>query len=134
MDNKILIDTDILIDFLRGNSETGLLLEKIQDRTLLTTDINAFELYHGAYKQKDKEKGILDVERMLNQLQLLSTNRKSMRKAGEIVTYLDKKGEKVDTADILIGSICIINSASILTRNRKHFEKMNVRIFEEEIK
>lgn len=133
MDDKILIDTDILIDFLRGEKNAKHLVERLKDKTLLTTDINAFELYHGAYKQRDKEKSMKDVENLLNLLQSISTDRASMKKAAEISADLDKRGQKVDTADILIGSMCVINSASILTGNKRHFERMNVKIFNKDL-
>ncbi|MFA4819418.1 MAG: type II toxin-antitoxin system VapC family toxin [Candidatus Aenigmatarchaeota archaeon] len=130
MDNKILIDTDVLIDFLRGDGKTIELIKKISVQRLATTDINAFELYHGGYKSKNKQINITNVEDLLNSLELLSTNKESMRKAAELITDLDKKGVSIDTADLFIASICLTNSALLLTRNKKHFERTGVKIAE----
>ncbi len=132
MDNKILIDTDILIDFLRGDKNTTEMIKRISTERLITTDINAFELYHGAYKSKNKQINVTNIEDLLNSLELLSTNRESMRKAAELIADLDKKGASIDIADLFIASICLINSASLLTRNKKHFERMGVRLTETE--
>ena len=132
MDNKILIDTDILIDFLRGDKNTTETIKRISTERLITTDINAFELYHGAYKSKNKQINVANIEDLLNSLELLSTNRESMRKAAELIADLDKKGASIDIADLFIASICLINSASLLTRNKKHFERMGVRLTETE--
>ncbi|MCX6819334.1 MAG: type II toxin-antitoxin system VapC family toxin [Candidatus Aenigmarchaeota archaeon] len=128
MDDKILIDTDILIDFLRGDGKTIELINKISAQRLATTDINAFELYHGGYKSKNKQMNIANVEDLLNSLELLSTDRESMRKAAALIADLDKKGASIDIADLFIASICLTNSASLLTRNKKHFERMGVKI------
>ena len=128
MDNKILIDTDILIDFLRGDKNTVELIKGISVQRLLTTDINAFELYHGAYKSRNRLANISDVENLLSSLEVLGTNRESMKKAGELIANLNNKGKPVDIADLFIASICLVNSASLLTRNKKHFERMGVKI------
>lgn len=130
MDNKILIDTDILIDFLRGDRYTVELIKEISTQRLLTTDINAFELYHGAYKSRNKLANISDVENLLNSLEVLSTSRESMKNAAELIANLVSKGKYVDIADLFIASICLVNSASLLTRNKKHFERMGVKIIE----
>jgi predicted nucleic acid-binding protein len=130
MDNKILIDTDVLIDFLRGDKRTVELIKEISMQKLLTTDINAFELYHGAYKSRNRSANISDVENLLGSLEVLGTARESMKKAAELIAHLENKGGSVDIADLFIASICLVNSASLLTRNKKHFERMGVRIFE----
>ena len=130
MDDKILIDTDVLIDFLRGDDKTIELIKRIRAQRLVTTDINAFELYHGGYKSKNKQMNIANVEDLLNSLELLSTDRVSMKKAAELIAGLDKKGTSIDIADLFIASICLTSSASLLTRNKKHFERMGVKIIE----
>jgi len=71
MDNKILIDTDILIDFLRGDKNTVELIKGISAKRLITTDINAFELYHGAYKSKNKRENLPEVENLLDSMELI---------------------------------------------------------------
>jgi tRNA(fMet)-specific endonuclease VapC len=128
MDNKILIDTDVLIDFLRGDALTVDTIKKISSQMLLTTDINVFELYHGAYKSRNKQSNVADVDKLLGSLEVISTNRESMKYAAELISNLDIKGKPVDIADLFVASICIVNSASLLTRNKKHFERLGVKI------
>lgn len=127
MDDKILIDTDILIDFLRSGSAARELMKKIRARRLATTDINAFELYHGASKSKNKQANIAGAEDLLDTLEVLSTDRESMKKAAEIAVSLDKAGSKIDLADIFIASLAVTKSAAVLTRNKRHFEKTGAR-------
>ena len=49
---KVALDTDVLVDFLRGKGRAVKLLAKLMSKgaSLATTVINAFELYWGAYK------------------------------------------------------------------------------------
>ena len=47
----IWLDTDVLIDFLRGDAKTVEKIKKLEDQfELATTAINLFKLYYGAYK------------------------------------------------------------------------------------
>ena len=45
-------------------------------------------------------------------------------KSGEIEAELIKKGEKIQTEDVMIGAIALHNNETLLTRNKKHFEKI----------
>lgn len=120
---KIIIDSDVLIDFLKNIPQT---IEKIkelkEDNELGTTDINAFELYLGAYKNTKKEKELADVKGLLNTLFLSSTNEDSMEIAAKILSNLEKRGKPLALRDLFIGSICLANSFKLFTRNKKHFE------------
>lgn len=120
---KIIIDSDVLIDFLKSTPQT---IEKIkelkEDNELGTTDINVFELYLGAYKSKRQEKELADVKGLLNTLFLSSTDEDSMEIAAKILSDLEKKGKPLALRDLFIGSICLTNSFKLLTRNKKHFE------------
>jgi len=54
--NRVVIDTDILVDVLRGVEKTVAFIADLENNgsKLSTTVINAFELYYGAYKSKKK--------------------------------------------------------------------------------
>ena len=55
MENKICIDTDILVDFLRNEEKAVEFIKEHEERNeLATTHINLFELYYGAYKSNKK--------------------------------------------------------------------------------
>ncbi|MEE8403480.1 MAG: type II toxin-antitoxin system VapC family toxin, partial [Candidatus Hydrothermarchaeaceae archaeon] len=69
----VLIDSDILIEHLRGNQETTAKIRFMEEEGeyLYTTPINSFELYYGAYKSKKVEKNIRAVDELLKRLMLL---------------------------------------------------------------
>jgi len=120
---KIIIDSDVLIDFLKSVPQaTERIKELKEDNELGTTDINAFELYLGAYKSKKQEKELADVKGLLNTLFLSSTNEDSMEIAAKILSDLERRGKPLALRDLFIGSICLTNSFKLFTRNKKHFE------------
>ncbi len=125
MEGRIVVDSDILVSFLRNKKEeVELLKEMSRQATLATTDINAFELYYGAYKSSKQDENLAATKGLLNSLLLLSTSEDSMEMAGKIITDLEKRGKPIEIRDLLIGSICLTNSNALLTGNRRRFENM----------
>jgi len=126
MEAKVIIDTTVLVDFLRDKKYAKNAIQELihEENSLHTTDINAFELYHGAYKSRRQDKNLASVKGILNSLTLLSTTEDSMEIAGKTAAELDRKGEKIEIRDLLIGSIALVEGCSVLTNNRKHFERI----------
>ncbi|MEM2882675.1 MAG: type II toxin-antitoxin system VapC family toxin [Candidatus Bathyarchaeia archaeon] len=58
--DKAVIDTDILVDMLRGVEGVVSFIAEFERKgfTLSTTTINAFELYYGAYKSKKRSQNL----------------------------------------------------------------------------
>jgi tRNA(fMet)-specific endonuclease VapC len=125
-DTRVVIDTDILVDFLRGSREAVLLVSHFEERKFLlaTTTINAFELYYGAHKSKEPEKAAQSTRQLLDRLVLLPLTSKSAQRAGHIYADLEKKGQPVGLRDTLIGAIALTRGYRVATRNKEHFEKI----------
>ncbi len=116
MVQKVCLDSDILIDLLRGKEETRKRLEDLESR-FCTTAITEFELWLG---RRDGEV----VENVLDSLQLLPFDRASARIAGDMHKKLKKKGAVVDLRDLFIASSCIAQATPLLTNNKKHFTRL----------
>lgn len=121
---RICIDTDILIDHLRGKREIVDYIEKLEEAgsILSTTSINAFELYYGAYKTRKREKNVAAVRNLLSRLILLNFNYEASVKAGEILAYIESRGRIIDYRDLFIGVTALVNGFTLLTRNVRHFK------------
>ena len=124
---RVIIDTDILVDFLRGNQEAISLVNRLEkDRFLLaTTAINAFELFYGAHKSKEPERGIKSTRQLLVKLVLLPLTAKSAQRAGHIYADLEKQGQVIGLRDTLIGAIAQTRGFSLATKNLSHFQKIS---------
>jgi len=55
---------------------------------------------------------------------ILPLNEESAIIAGEIGAQLVIQGETIDAVDIMIGAIAKHNNETLITRNKKHFEKI----------
>ena len=120
----VVIDSDVLIDYLRGLREARTFIEGLQrgGAKLATTAINIFELAWGAYKLGEAR--LKDVERLSKALLVLSVSEREALKAGEEMGYLESLGVPVDLRDILVGVTARENGASVATGNVRHFKRV----------
>ena len=119
----IVIDSDVLIDFLRGKEYAVSRIKELEKtEELATTDINAFELYFGAYNSKEKEKNLTATKGLLGTLKLLHSQNKAMEAAGQLLAHRKATGRLLDIKDVLIAAITINEGYTLLTNNKSHFE------------
>jgi predicted nucleic acid-binding protein len=115
------VDSDILIDALRGREPArARVAEAIRTRNLATTVISVFELKSGARTEAERAK----VNALLAGAHILPLDEPAAEDAAQARRILEDRGEAIGTADYLIAGICRTRSASLLTRNRRHFERV----------
>ncbi len=128
----IVVDTDVLIDLLREKEYAVKKIKELEkNETLSTTDINAFELYFGAYNSKKKEKNLSSTRGLLKNLALLHTTEEAMETGGRIYSQMKSKGKSIEIRDILIAAITLQKGDSLLTRNKEPFEKIEGLVLQE---
>lgn len=121
----VVIDSDVLIDYLRGLREARTFIEGLRrgGAKPATTAINIFELAWGAYKLGEAR--LRDVERLSKALLVLSVSEREALKAGEEMGYLESLGVPVDLRDILVGVTARENGAPVATGNVRHFKRVS---------
>jgi tRNA(fMet)-specific endonuclease VapC len=124
--NRTIIDTDILIDFLRNRKEAVAFVTQIEEKkTLLhTTAINAFELYYGAHKSRQSVQTLQATKKLLDRLVLLPLTTRSAQRAGHIYAELELEGQPIGLRDTFIAAIALTRRCSVATRNTEHFKKV----------
>ena len=117
----IIADTGVLIDFLRGQGDAAKRVAiELETRSFGTTAITAFELRSGARTSKQR-KGI---DTLLDAMTLLPFGPEEARVAADIRQRLEGQGQAIGMADYMIAAVCITNDGILLTRNRKHFKRV----------
>ncbi|MBI2652971.1 type II toxin-antitoxin system VapC family toxin [Candidatus Woesearchaeota archaeon] len=125
MEDKICLDTDFLVNFLRNNEEEIEFIKKNEvNKDLATTYINIFELYYGAYKSNKKNINLKAISVLLSRINILNFSNESVQKAGEILAKLEREGKSIEFRDIFIGTIALVNNYCIKTNNIKHFNRI----------
>ena len=125
----ILIDTDVVIDYLRSRDKASTALIKMIDRfDVSISSITEFELFLGART----ERHINDLEMLFNEMDVLPFDFGCGRIAASIWHDLESRHQHVEIKDIFIASIAIRNDISLFTFNKKHFSAMpEVRILDD---
>ncbi|MDX1566314.1 MAG: type II toxin-antitoxin system VapC family toxin [Longimicrobiales bacterium] len=117
----MVVDSDVLIDALRGETSARERLDQeLRTGALATTAITAFELRSGARSERARGQ----IETLLAPLTILPFDERAAEKAAEIRRGLEAGGTPIGMADYLIAGICLSRAASLLTRNRGHFTRI----------
>jgi len=118
-----LLDTDTCIAILRGNEAVIGRRAKTNDE-VATTWINAAELHYGAAKSVAPEKNRALVMSLLGTLSVLGLDAASVRIFGEAKAMLERKGQRLADADLLIGAIAAARKATVVTGNKLHYGRI----------
>lgn len=118
-----LLDTDTCVEILRGNQRVFERRAAIRDE-VATTWITAAELHYGAAKSKAPERNGALTRTFLDSLPILGLGFASVRIFGEAKALLEREEKRLADADLLIGAIAIAHRATIVTGNRRHYERI----------
>jgi predicted nucleic acid-binding protein len=117
----LVIDTDVLVSDLRGKTS---ILRGLEERDTATTIVNAFELFHGAYKSRESAANLAATRGLIASLRVLGLSIEAAERAGEVLAQAQKSGESLEIRDLLVGCIAKEEGFSLLTYNLKHFRKI----------
>ena len=121
VETRVALDTDVLVSDLRGKTS---ILRGLDGNDPATTVVNAFELYHGAYKSKESSANLSATRGLLGNLRVVGFGLKAAERAGEALAEAQKSGHTIEIRDLLIGCIAREEGLSLLTYNVKHFQKI----------
>src|SRR5437660_10247074 len=115
MPAKLLIDTDVLIDYLRDQEAAVSYLESLLP-PLLMSAVSVAELYAGV--REGDERTIL--AEFLYTIEVVPVN-KEIAMAGGLYRRNYGKSHGVGINDALIAATAVLSNAELVTLNRKHF-------------
>ncbi len=112
---NILIDTDVLINFLRGKESARDYLISLQDEvTACCSVITVAEIHAG---MKEHERPMTD--ELIDSLTLVDINRDIAEKAG--LYKREEKKQFLELPDCLIAASAFVIGADLATSNGKHY-------------
>ncbi|MEK7406336.1 MAG: type II toxin-antitoxin system VapC family toxin [Acidobacteriota bacterium] len=114
-------DTDVLIDFLAGREPAAEhVAVEIGRGRLRTTAISRFELLCGARNPRQESA----IRQLLNTVPTLPLDEDAADRAARVQRELERAGQTLGMADSLIAGIALGHGGALLTRNRRHFERV----------
>jgi hypothetical protein len=115
MSRKLLIDTDIVIDFLRGGKQ-AISHFKAESEFICFSVITVAEIYTGI---TDKEEEA-EVERLFSIFPVIAATSEIARLAGNFVKQY-RPSHSVEVPDAIIAATCFITGSELSTLNVKHY-------------
>ena len=118
MSKPILVDTDVLIDFLRGYEEAMSLIAVNSERIVVSSIVVA-ELYAGVKGGADGvEQGVL--ERLLGLFRVVPVS-SGIARLGGLYKRDYGKSHGVGLADAIVAATATVEDAELMTLNVKHY-------------
>ncbi len=115
----ILIDTDVVIEYLRRKEKSSTeLIKLMQKHDILLSSISEFELYFGAKTERHQ----CDLEMIFNEVRVVPFDFGCGRIAANIWKSRELAHQHLEIKDIFIASIAIYNGVWLRTFNEKHFK------------
>ncbi len=112
----ILLDTNILIEILKGNRKT---IEHVQslNQTLAISSITVMELYYGVRNKAEISK----LEKFVSLFEIIHLNETISSHATQLIkTYA--KSHTLDIPDGLVAATALVSRVALLTYNTKDFK------------
>jgi predicted nucleic acid-binding protein len=117
---KLVVDTSILIDYLRGGDRWAQLVREMKDEgEYYIPTIVIFELFsERSSKEQHKSEEIQEFITRFQQIQLTES---IATRAGKIFRDITKN---IDIADYIIASSALEINGTVVTLNKKHFQQI----------
>ena len=122
MTEAIFLDTNFIIDFLKGNISQETSTKLLANKTVKICVLVEYELRLGQEIAQSKSYKVA-AQQFLEFAIIIPITSEITRKASEIQAKQMKKGERIPIMDLLIGATALVNNTPIIT-NDKHFEKL----------
>ena len=119
-----LIDTDWVIHYLHAHPAIVARLDALQPQGLALSIISLAELYEGVYYSRDPEGDEQDLNNFLRGVTVLGLDEAIVKMFGRERGRLRAAGTLIGDLDLLIGATTLHHSLTLLTNNRRHFERV----------
>ena len=115
----LLLDTDVLIDYLREEPKAVAYLEEITERACVSA-ITVGELYAGV--REGEERAALDA--FVRGFEVLPLDREIAQRGG-LIRRDYGRSHGVGLADALLAGSALVHNLDLVTLNRKHFPMLS---------
>ena len=115
MADRLLLDTDVLIDFLRKRPEELAYLEPRIEQLLISA-VTMAELYSGVREGRERE----ELDRLTSVLGIISVDPPIAFRGGLLMNQY-RRSHGLEIADALIAATSFVLGVPLATLNRKHY-------------
>lgn len=118
---KVLVDTDILINFLRGREKAKNYLFSVLEESIIYCSVISIAEIHAGMKEHEREKTI----ELIDSLNIVDITRDIAEKAGKYKR--DEKKQFLELDDCFIAATALVKGAILATGNGKHYPMEDIK-------
>ncbi len=121
-----LLDTNACIAYL-NRIDTRFLarMQAVSPDDIYLCDIVKFELYYGAYNSSRPQDNLATLRRFFTEFRSLPFNEAAAERAGYWRLALKRAGNSIGAYDLQIAAIALANNLTLVTHNRREFERID---------
>ena len=122
----MIADTSFLIDIMARDPAALRKARELEETgtTILVGSPSVFELFSGVALSRKPDEEKRKITTVLSSLPQLSLDSPSASAGGMIYGERSKAGQTIDAEDAMIAGIARVNQEKVLTRNTKHFSRI----------
>lgn len=121
-----LLDSDIIIDFLKKKSAEIFIIQKIAERRIGVSVVSWLEIVYGISKSSNPQKRRSEFEQFLDTFHITTVPIDIVvaQKFIELKISLETKKIALADFDLLIAASALVNKSILVTRNVRHFARI----------
>lgn len=123
----VLIDTNVIIDVEREGLDIIPFVRNRTEEEFFLSVISASEMLHGVHRAQDsgvRTRRLAFVEAVLSKFPILNIDLSTARIHAELCSHLTSQGKVIGLHDSWIAATCLTYNLSIVTRNKREFERV----------
>jgi tRNA(fMet)-specific endonuclease VapC len=122
MSARYLLDTDTIVDVLRGRHRVAERLAEVSPDDVRVSAMSVAALYYGALNSSDPERNRAEVDRLLEQIAVLRFGRTAAAVHARIRLAL--RQQPIGAADMIIAATAAAAGALVVTANEREFGRV----------
>jgi predicted nucleic acid-binding protein len=120
-----LVDSDWAVDHLRDIDRVSQRLEALAEDGLGLSIISLAELYRGVFNSANPERNERRLEEFLQDVSIVELDKETCTIYGRERARLQRAGRLISDMDLLIAATALRHDLTLLTNNRRHFERVD---------
>lgn len=122
-----LLDTNVLSELVRKRPSERVLerMKNAPPEYLATSSICVMELRFGTARHPQGQALWERIsQEVLPRVRILPLTAAEAEKAGDLIAFLEARGNPIGLEDVLIGATALVNRLTTVTRNVRHFDRI----------
>jgi tRNA(fMet)-specific endonuclease VapC len=121
---RYLVDTDWVIDHLNQIERVVNRLRELRPQGLALSIASLAELYEGVHYSRNQEQSQQALDAFLEDVTVLGLDEEICKIFGRERGRLRRQGQLIGDLDLLIAATCVHYGLTLLTNNRRHFDRI----------